>query len=70
MICRSGNPSNLNIITSECDFDKTVSYPYKFTLMVANAGHGPEAEGKFDLSVFATDSKIKVTRMPPPKDFP
>ena len=70
MICRSGNPTNLNTITSECDFDKSVNYPYKFTLMVANAEHGKDGEGKFELTVYSTDSKVKVTRLPPPVDFP
>jgi hypothetical protein len=37
LVCRSGAPINLNIITSECDFDKSVSYPYKFSLLIANA---------------------------------
>lgn len=40
LLIKSGNPINLNIITSECDFDKSVKYPYKFTLMVANTDNG------------------------------
>ena len=58
MVMKSGNPVNLNIITGECDFDKTVTYPYRFTILVANAEHGPVGEGAFEFSVFATDSKI------------
>lgn len=45
LLCRSGNPINMNIITSECDFDKSVSYPYSFTMMVANSEHGDAGEG-------------------------
>jgi hypothetical protein len=33
---KSGNPINLNIITAKCDFDKGVSYPYRFTMIIAN----------------------------------
>ncbi len=38
--------------------------------MVANTEHGKEGEGKFELSIYSTDPKIKATRIPPPKDFP
>ena len=69
LVCRSGAPTNLNIMTSECDFDKTVSYPYKFTMMVANAEHGADGEGEFELSVYATDPAMQVTRLPPPADM-
>ena len=58
MVSKSGNPVNLNIVTAECDFDKSVSYPYKFTIMIANAEHGAEGEGKFEFAVYATDSNI------------
>ena len=70
MVCRSGNPINLNIITAECDFDKSVSYPYKFTLLVANAENGKDGEGNFDVTVYATDENIKIESLPPAKDFP
>lgn len=69
MICRSGNPVNLNIITAECDFDKSVQYPYSFTLMIANAENGAAGEGDFEFAVYATDSNVKVKELPPPKDF-
>lgn len=70
LLCKSGNPINLNIITSECDFDKSVKYPYKFTVLVANTDRGQAGEGEFELAVYATDKNIKVEPLPPPADFP
>ena len=70
MVCKSGNPVNLNIVTFECDFDKTVTYPYKFTLMIANTERGTVGEGGFEFSVYATDPNIMVESLPFPKDFP
>ena len=58
MVCRSGNPINMNIVTSECDFDKSVSYPYQFTLLVANTEHGAAGEGKFELLIYSTDQNM------------
>lgn len=69
MVCRSGNPVNLNIITSECDFDKSVKYPYNFTIMIANSEHGAEGEGEFEFAVYATDANVKVAELPQAKDF-
>ena len=70
MLMRSGNPTNLNVITAECDFDKTVSYPYRFTMMIANLEHGKDGEGAFEFSVYSTDPDMKVEPLPFPKDFP
>jgi hypothetical protein len=70
LLIKSGNPINLNIITSECDFDKSVKYPYKFTLMVANTDNGPKGEGEFEISLYSTDKNIEIKAMDPPKDFP
>lgn len=70
MLCRSGNPINLNIITAECDFDKSVSYPYTFTLMIANTGHGVDGEGDFEFSLYATDPNVQIKPLPFPEDFP
>lgn len=67
---KSGNPINLNIVTAECDFDKSVSYPYKFTILIANTGHGEEGSGEFEFAVYATDPNLKIERLPFPKDFP
>ena len=64
MLAMSGAPTNLNLITTECDFDRTVSYPYKFTMLVANANHGPEGEGTFELGIYAMDEKINVRLLP------
>ena len=62
IVCRSGNPINLVEVTSECQFDTNVSYPYTFSLLVANAAHGPEGEGTFDLKVCSTDMAMKVVK--------
>lgn len=70
LVSKSANPINLNIVTAECDFDKSVSYPYKFTIMIANTSSGTEGEGKFEFAVYATDPNIKVEPIPFPKDFP
>lgn len=60
IVCRSGNPINLVTVTSECQFDTSVSYPYTFSLLVANAAHGPEGEGSFEVKVYSTDMGMKV----------
>jgi hypothetical protein len=70
LVCKSGNPINLNIITAECDFDKSVKYPYKFTLMIANTEKGEAGEGDFEVALYATDKNIKIEPLAPPKDFP
>ena len=57
---RSGNPVNLSMVSAECIFDKSVSYPYKFTILVANTSHGPSGEGTFDLTVYSTDPKMEL----------
>jgi len=68
MVCNSGGPINLNIVTAECDFDRTVSYPYSFTLMIANMNHGPQGFGTFKFSVFTTNNDTKVTLLPVPSN--
>lgn len=60
ILCRSGNPINLMTVTSECQFDKIVSYPYTFSLLVANGEHGAEGEGAFEVKVYSTDKAMKV----------
>ena len=64
MVCRSGNPINLNTVSTECDFDSTVSYPYKFTLLIANTSHGKEGEGLFEVAVYSTDMAMTVRELP------
>ncbi len=68
-ISRAG-PINLNTITEECDFDKSVKYPYTFTILIANMNHGKEGEGEFELAVYARDPNVTVKPLPFPKDFP
>lgn len=52
--------SNLNVVTGECDFPRSLDYPYSFTLMVGSQRAGPMGEGKYDLSIYTTDEKMKV----------
>jgi hypothetical protein len=52
------------MVSSECDFDKSVSYPYKFTLLVANTSHGIEGEGTFEITVYSTDAKMQLKPLP------
>jgi len=40
MICMSGSPINLNVVTAECDFPPGLSYPYTFTVLVATSKSG------------------------------
>ncbi len=64
IVARSGNPINLSTISSECHFDKSVNYPYRFTLLVANTGHGTSGEGSFDLVVYSNDQKMTLKPLP------
>lgn len=59
----SGAPTNLMIVSAECDFDKTVSYPYTFTILIANMEHGAKGEGSFDLTVYSTDTAMVLKQL-------
>jgi len=63
IVVRSGNPINLMSVSNDFEFDNTVSYPYTFTLLVANTEHGPAGEGTFELTVYSTDPKMTVGPM-------
>lgn len=52
--------SNLLVVTGECDFPRSVDYPYSFTLMVGSQKSGPQGEGKYDLSIYSSDPKMQV----------
>ena len=60
IVTRSGNPINLMTISNDCTFDTSVDYPYSFSLLVANTGKGPTGEGEFEVTVYSTDSSMKV----------
>lgn len=64
MVCRSGAPINLNVISAECDFPANLSYPYVFTVLVANTKQGEEGTGEFKLSVYSTDPKMTLKAKP------
>lgn len=53
-------PINLSTTTAECDFSADLSYPYKFTVFVANKDGGEAGEGDFKLGVYAKDPNLKV----------
>jgi hypothetical protein len=61
LVTRSGNPTNLAMVSSEVHFDKSVSYPYSFTLLVANTNHGAPGEGQFQVTLYSTDKAAKLT---------
>lgn len=62
LVIMSGPPINLNTITAEIRFDKSVSYPYTYTLLAANTEQRPEGEGEFELDVFSPN-EIKLTEL-------
>jgi hypothetical protein len=55
----SGQPINLNIVSAEVTFPKTLSYPQKVTLLAANTKHGKEGEAKFAIKIHC-ESKFTV----------
>jgi hypothetical protein len=64
IVTRSCNPVNLMTISNDCSFDTSVDYPYTFSLLVANTSKGPAGEGEFEVTVYSTDSKMKVEPFP------
>jgi hypothetical protein len=63
ILVRSGNPTNLMSVSNDFEFDTSVSYPYTFTLLIANAEHGAAGEGNFEVTVYSTDANMSVTPM-------
>ena len=55
--------SNLNVVTGEIEFDNSVKYPYTFTLMVGSKVAGPGGEGGYDVTVYAQDKDMTVTKL-------
>ena len=62
-VCRSGAPINLNLISTQCEFPKNLSYPYEFTVLVANMNKGREGEGTFTLGVYAQDKSLSLSEL-------
>lgn len=50
----SGAPTDLITVSAEVPLD-VPTYPYTFSLMIANANSGPEGEGKFKVDIKCTD---------------
>ena len=65
LVVRSGNPINLMSVSNDFQFDTSVSYPYTFSLLVANTNHGPPGEGEFEVTVYSTDKAMTVEEMAP-----
>ncbi len=63
IIGQSGNPTNLKTITAEIPLDKSVSYPYTFSLMVASALAGQRGESKFSIKIYST-ATLSVKPLP------
>ena len=65
-VCRSGPVSQLVTHTSEIEFDKSVSYPYKFTMLVANNKTVEDGRGRFSVTVCAkSDQDFELKRINP-----
>lgn len=62
IICLSGKPVNLNVISNEIQLTTQYSYPLKLTILAANTAHGKEGEGKFELKIYSL-SKISMKRI-------
>ncbi len=63
LVARSGNPTNLATVSSEVTFDTSYTYPYTFTMLVANTNHGVEGEGTYDLRIYCNDPAFKVVAL-------
>jgi hypothetical protein len=63
LVARSGNPTNLATVSSEVAFDTSYTYPYTFTMLVANTNHGVEGEGTYDLRIYCNDPAFKVVAL-------
>ena len=49
----SGQPTNLNVISSEINLTKKLSFPVRVTLLAANTKNGKDGEAKFAFKVYA-----------------
>ena len=65
LLVRSGNPINMMSVSNDFQFDTSVSYPYTFSLLVANTNHGPAGEGQFEVTVYSSDKAMTVEEMAP-----
>jgi hypothetical protein len=63
IVVRSGNPINLMSVSNDFEFDTSVSYPYTFSLLIANTEHGAAGEGNFEVTVYSNDVNMTVSPM-------
>ena len=64
-VVKSPSPAKSLIQQSECDFDKSVSYPYKFTMMVTTSETIINGEGGYGMKIFCDDPNLKIRRLNP-----
>lgn len=62
ILAMSGQPTNLNSISTEFTLTNKMTYPAKVTLLAANTEHGKEGEAKFKLKVYST-SEFTYTKL-------
>lgn len=62
IIGMSGQPTNLNVISSEIILSNKLTYPFTATLLASNSEHGKAGEGKFELRIYC-QSKFVAKRI-------
>ena len=58
----SGQPINLNIVSSEIILTNKLTFPFTATLLTSNSEHGKEGEGKYELRIY-WQSKFVAKRL-------
>jgi hypothetical protein len=53
----------LALQTVEVEFPGDLSYPYTFSILVANMNHGSEGEGDYSVQVFSKDQKMNIKKI-------
>ena len=59
----SSGPVNAAVQSIELDFPSELSYPYTFSILVANMNTGAEGEGGFMVQAFSKDPSMKFTKL-------
>lgn len=61
-LCSMG-PRNHPLQSKEIAFPDDLSYPYTFSVLVANMKNGQEGFGNFSVQVFSRDPKMKAAKL-------
>ena len=56
-------PHHKRAAGAEVQFDKKLTYPYKFTCALGNENMGDEGEGNFSLQVYSKDMNMDVVKL-------